>query len=75
MGTCDAGHGCSKSCDGGCGCVYVHSTGTCTCQCFTTKTPEKNKEITKIRPDELVDVSMTDISIIDAIKFLKKFID
>lgn len=75
MGTCNAGHGCSKTCDGGCACVYVHSSGTCTCKCFSIKAPGTNDEIPKLRPDELVDISMTDINIRDAIEHLKKFID
>lgn len=33
MADCDAGHGCSISCSGGCGAVYNHSTGKCTKWC------------------------------------------
>jgi len=75
MGTCNAGHGCSITCSGGCGCVYSHSSGKCTCKCFGKKAPDTSDEIPKLRPDELVDISMTEITIREAIDHLQKFID
>ncbi len=35
MANCAAGPGrCKIACTGGCGCVYVHETDQCTCECF-----------------------------------------
>jgi hypothetical protein len=35
MANCSAGPShCKVSCTGGCGCVYVHDTNECVCECF-----------------------------------------
>jgi len=34
MATCSTGPNCKIVCTGGCGCVFEHETGFCTCECF-----------------------------------------
>ena len=34
MATCKAGGRCKIECTGGCSCVYVDETDTCTCECY-----------------------------------------
>lgn len=35
MANCGAGPGrCKIACTGGCGCIYVHDTDSCTCECY-----------------------------------------
>ncbi len=46
MATCSAGPArCKIVCTGGCGCVYVYETDSCTCECFDSDVGGTNQTL------------------------------
>lgn len=60
MATCSAGPArCKIVCDGGCGCIYVHSADACTCECFDAAGPSD----LKVGLGTLVSISVSGLSL------------